>query len=898
VASVLGGPVVATQRETFPTGTQLSVPGPLASTSGDPSGTAAVGPLGVKMAFQAPESEIDLKNVQRRQEENPVLTKLNSIKAKGVLNYATHKENEPQLQTLTFKHTTKAQEKTRKRQQPVKLEPLPVLKVYQDHKQPEYTYEQNRQQLIRSGILKPSPSMIDRSLLTVEESSDALKRKQRSSAEMFAPSPSKVPRTGIGRRGLFGKRSSTYPKYIFHDREEVVKANIRDPLQIIKIIHENEHLGFLYLISAVPKSSIEYDTYNLKVVSYENINKSDYYTISKKAVTHVYNDDIEFIEIERWEQEYLYHRELTKIPIFSLFRKWKAFSVWRKNVRSKKITGCRKSLQKNLFIVNPYLRPALLKINEMCYQLSFMGLCYIEKFHTYTLQEFKAAQIVRLQEVTERLDDFRSEAKDVVRKSCRFALRAAGFIPDDCVFEPYEDYFKINLANFVEVPFDLPAYGESDKMTYTEQASKRHHCTRLTCFIRLNDYLIQNTLHVLTVNTASSLLGFLSDKLKRTPSADIIQKWITEEKPEVTEKKGAPLMEKQEEDESLIPMFLTELILTVQSLLFEPSLEDFLDGISGAINHFQNTVLSVPNLVPDSYFDAFTSPFINKKMEEKTCGPGPSLSAVFEDDRNFLTIILQIKETIHAAFDSACLYAATFEKFQIFFKENESLDLQALKQQEPDVKFFSTQLEKYHKQHKDSVALRPTRNVGLLLIDTKQLKEKLIPSPLRCLEVLNAMLPRLSKKKVDAIISEAQDAEYKLEFIPTTTIEYVNSLVFLDEIQERIESLEEEGNIVIQMYKLIEQYQVPTPPEDFAVFATMKPSITAVRNAIDKSVGDRETSIKQFCLHLGRDLEELNNEVNEVKMLAQVSGAESSSKLPVQFDDYRFLKFRPDQQTK
>lgn len=35
-------------------------------------------------------------------------------------------------------------------------------------------------------------------------------------------------------------------------------------------------------------------------------------------------------------------------------------------------------------------------------------------------------------------------------------------------------------------------------------------------------------------------------------------------------------MEKQEEDESLIPMFLTELILTVQSLVFEPSLEDFL----------------------------------------------------------------------------------------------------------------------------------------------------------------------------------------------------------------------------------------------------------------------------------------------------------------------------------
>lgn len=89
-----------------------------------------------------------------------------------------------------------------------------------------------------------------------------------------------------------------------------------------------------------------------RVVSYENINKKDYYTISKNAVTHIYNNDIEFIEIERWEQEYLYHRELTKIPIFALFRKWKAFNVWKKNVRFKKITGCRKSLQKNLFIVN------------------------------------------------------------------------------------------------------------------------------------------------------------------------------------------------------------------------------------------------------------------------------------------------------------------------------------------------------------------------------------------------------------------------------------------------------------------------------------------------------------------------------------------------------------------
>ncbi|KAB0403145.1 hypothetical protein E2I00_012481 [Balaenoptera physalus] len=573
------------------------------------------------MAFRASDNELDLESVGELM-ENPMLTRLNSIKAKGRLSFVTPTENEADTQFLTFKHTTKAQERTRKRQQPIKLEPLPMLKAYQDHKKPEYIYEQNRYRLITSGVLKPP--------------------------------------------GSTEERSSTKSLVQF-EREDSVKK--------------------------------------------------------KKQVKRSYLSDI--------------------LP----------------------------------FLVNQ--------------------------------TRSKPSHFSSPVQVTERLEEFRNEAKEVVRKACRVALRAAGFMPDDCAYEPIE------------------------------------------------------------VNSASSLLNYLTDKLKRTPSADVIQKWITEEKPEVTDKKGAPVLEKQEEDESLIPMFVTELILTVQSLLFEPPLEDFLDGISGAINHFRNTVLSVPNLVPDSYFDAFTSPYINNKLEEKTCGFGPSLSAVFDDDKNFHTIIFQIKETIQAAFESAQLYAATFEKFQIFFKENESLDLQALKLQEPDVKFFSEQLEKYHRQHKDAVALRRTRNVGLLLIDTKQLKEKLIPSPLRCLEVLNYMLPRLSKKKVDALVSEAQDAEYKLEFVPTTTIEYVNNLVFLDEIQERIESLEDEGNVVVQMYKLIEQYQVPTPPEDFAVFVTMKPSIVAVRNAIDKSVGDRETSVKQFCLHLGRDLEDLSNEVNEIKLLAQ-----------------------------
>ena len=43
-----------------------------------------------------------------------------------------------------------------------------------------------------------------------------------------------------------------------------------------------------------------------------------------------------------------------------------------------------------------------------------------------------------------------------------------------------------------------------------------------------------------------------------------------------------------------------------------------------------------------------------------------------------------------------------------------------------------------------------------------------------------------ARKEVDRLIAELQDAQFKLEVVPTTTLEFVESLNFLDEIQERV----------------------------------------------------------------------------------------------------------------
>lgn len=64
-------------------------------------------------------------------------------------------------------------------------------------------------------------------------------------------------------------------------------------------------------------------------------------------------------------------------------------------------TKTAKSMVKMIMSVFQSLRPALIDIREMCYHISDMPLCRLEKDHTYTLEEFQSVQYKQLEEVRE-----------------------------------------------------------------------------------------------------------------------------------------------------------------------------------------------------------------------------------------------------------------------------------------------------------------------------------------------------------------------------------------------------------------------------------------------------------------------------------------------------------------
>ena len=66
------------------------------------------------------------------------------------------------------------------------------------------------------------------------------------------------------------------------------------------------------------------------------------------------------------------------------------------------------------------------------------------------------------------------------------------------------------------------------------------------------------------------------------------------------------MTDKEDEQPMLPPLYITEFVVEPNQLLFAPDEEEFQDGVGEVIKRFQDCVLSVMNLVPDTYFDAFT----------------------------------------------------------------------------------------------------------------------------------------------------------------------------------------------------------------------------------------------------------------------------------------------------
>ncbi|CAH8627144.1 unnamed protein product [Schistosoma bovis] len=820
---------------------------------------------------------------------------------------------------LCFKKPTVAQAKRLSVPAHPFVEPLSQLQEFQEFNKPESIQKRARDLLSGTDPYVSHKDEKIRRVMPFDRERPLIRSVSQSSKSLVLPEE-KLPNSELVEGDENPKPSSLLRSHPYRAHPGTCSvsetldeiANYEGETDILKIIHilrENKRIKFFYLTNCLPKRSTKYNFYNLKVVSFQNINRDDYYTLSLNGCTHlITNDDIEHITLERFETEYKTFKEICQIPTFARFCLWKGFILWRKIIHYIKMDKSKQYLYDNLFILNSSIRPALLNIHEMCYRIKEMNLCKLNKEKQYTLIEFLINQVNQLNDVCIKLYEFRELIKEIVRGACRTALLEYGYIPDDYIIDHNENIDNVKTeplvvgTSYISSACDMEVLSDApEKMTFTEMATKRQYCQRLTCFIRLADYQILSTLHVLTVNSVNTILNCFNEHLQNTPTLNEIKGYkievdelleapcndlniglnsIDQRKESIKKSIKINITDNEIEEESkLTPLFTLEIIMEPSRLYLVPEESLFQDGIMEIINKFQEQVINIKNLTSDPYFNAFTQPLINNKFEEKLYGAGPQLKNIFDEDLELHNIIQRIQYSLNCSFEAIHCYKNTFHDIQQFYQENNEITMDSIQNDylakinemnhverlNETLQFFKRNLLKYHHQLKIIELVPKEKSIGMFLINTNLLHNNLLPSTNQCLTILHHLLPLYIHNEVNRLIDETQEAEYTLSIIPSSTIDYVNYFEFLNQIQNRIEPIEKEAEVIKELYEMIEAFVIPVPPEDYAIYQSLIPSIDRAKNAMDRALGDRDVCVDKFFVSLEKDINELIHDIKEVK---------------------------------
>ena len=518
---------------------------------------------------------------------------------------------------------------------------------------------------------------------------------------------------------------------------------------------------------------------------------------------------------------------------------------------------------------------SLLEIRELCTGVAHGGdrvtLQALEPNVTYSLDAFVTAQEEQAESVVVELRQFNRLTLNSVQQACSDTIDAmeeklvssGGFGGGDDVDDGGGRWAQ------ARDPENAPA----KNFSYTVRAAKRAEHRKLHNFIRLADYIIRDTLHGVVVASAADVLSFMELE-REVESVESMQEAIEEANAlseASTDEEPTDVAVLAEPATSLSPaVFEIEILDDGDTLSFQPSQQDFRRELDKMLSSFIVTVSSVPNLSSEQALKSFTS------LVEGEVGSmhDDALEEMVSTDTKYVELVKEVRATLAAAFEQAELCKEIFQPFLEIVRENELLDIDQIgleaSRGERTLADFQEDMDEYHQQEA-MIAVLPTQALlGLIKLDSRQLREAFLPSPTACLHAFEQLLPVLGAAKVSRLLGEINEGNSTLGKVVDSESrsrlgveEFCLYLEFLEDIQARQDDIYEAFEEVEQHYDLMEEQNIDVPEQQKAEYLSLANGYGNLKAAIDLSEGKKSEDIKQFTVLLDARIKVLAEETQQ-----------------------------------
>ena len=597
--------------------------------------------------------------------------------------------------------------------------------------------------------------------------------------------------------------------------------------------------------------------YNLELVAQHEIDRTNYLTLSKAGVTHFQMSDSTFTPFSVWQHEYVVFHQIRLIRFFRIYRQWKSFFEWKRNVRSFRFNTAKRKLVTTLFSMNPDLRSSMAELFAMCCDATDRGLFDIKDGTISTMKEFTDAQRAKRTEETEWLEEFNNNIRSCVRKAC---------------------------DNVLDVFLRENNMSADNKMSFMERAALRNFCRWLTKFIRLADLLVSDTL----LSMAQTSLDGLLLKVKT--------KMLCATKTLATNDDIA--LDRDTADPASRPLFSFSVSFKdgEPELIMSPSSDDFLSRMLSVMRKGCEVVVSSERIIAHESLLPYTQTALaEQEVEEQyTMMHGDSMGKEsFGDDdgasgggqgaailsRAVLGLSIgpvlektavEIREAMKDAFGKVDDYNHHFDEYRDIFLTNLKAQKETMATYcDANISVFNAAIVELREQSKYLSNIPLAANVGIVYIDSLVLRDVMLPSPGHSLEAICRLIPKLIEGTGEELNEAARMFVQRIEATVHDVPAFIAKVKAVEEGKAATPTMTDQLNRIMLLKKLMEEQDWSVPGSAKSVVRDADQLLMSLEANIRAAEASAEDDSAHFKEKIDKHIPKLRGKLQSVQQKAE-----------------------------
>lgn len=160
------------------------------------------------------------------------------------------------------------------------------------------------------------------------------------------------------------------------------------------------------------------------------------------------------------------------------------------------------------------------------------------------------------------------------------------------------------------------------------------------------------------------------------------------------------------------------------------------------------------------------------------------------------------------------MYGRNFNEFRSVYEFGKQWNIDNYSQSEPDLEVFAAELTKFREWTVSLEKIQTSSTRGILFIDSKSLKNSLIPIPARAMSDLKGLLGNMAADRTQRLLDLFRNSIKSLASEPVSLEEFVDFVEFLHPLPAKAAQCGQEIQLIDDIYALLDEYDASVPASD------------------------------------------------------------------------------------